>query len=279
VCGTLTGCRSNSDLVESELRSKDTDLRKMDEALRQSKAYNRYLQHEIQQWQQAASGHAIEGVAVPPCPLKSVQLGRQTGGLDEDGMPGDEAVQVVIEPRDFDNHPLKAPGGAQIQALEITGEGVKKPLGQWTVPAEEMRRHWRSGLLSTGYFLIFPWQCPPSSARIRVVVQWVGPDGKPFEAERDVTVKPLPAALRKQVDEVIPLMPKTIPAMPGPGSVLPMPKPEPETVPLPKNGMEKLPEPNKGPELPLPDPAMINLAPRMAANTRPPAVTILPPRP
>src|SRR5207249_3466130 len=131
---TLAGCRTSprKDLVEAELRVKDQDLRELRSDLERTEAYNQYLQRELRNIQQLAPGMLLtEGVSSSR--VKSIQLGRQTGGVDDDNLPGDEALQVVIEPRDGDNHTVKALGTAQVHAFEITAEGLKKPLGTWQV--------------------------------------------------------------------------------------------------------------------------------------------------
>src|SRR5205085_2849867 len=56
---------------------------------------------------------ALQPVMRPGGPLalvKDIQLGRGTGGYDEDKCPGDEALQVVLVPRDCAATPIKAPG-------------------------------------------------------------------------------------------------------------------------------------------------------------------------
>ena len=85
----------------------------------------------------AQSGyHLTPEEASQTYPLRSLALGRQTGGLDEDGRPGDEALQVLVEPRDADGHTLKVPGTLVIRTLEITPEGIKKPLSAWEISGD-----------------------------------------------------------------------------------------------------------------------------------------------
>ena len=81
-------------------------------------------------------------------------------------------LQVFVEPRDGDGHTLKAPGTLTVHAFEITTEGLKKPLCSWEVSANESRRSWKSGLLSTGYSLVLPWKVWPSYDKVRVVAQF-----------------------------------------------------------------------------------------------------------
>ncbi len=279
----LTGCRSSSDLIEAELRTKDQDLRQIRAQLEKTKAYNRYLQQEVQMWQQSAGGGPIGPNGPTPCAIRSIQLGRQTGGLDEDGAPGDEALQVVIEPRDFENHPVKVtPASLQIQALEISNEGLKRPIGAWQITPEDLRRTWRSGLLTNGYYLNLAWKAPPTTPKVRVIVQWICSDGRPFEAEKDVTVRLLPGVHQPMppATESAPRMPSaptaTTPAAPlapslpapQPGTPAPVPSP-PAVLPGDPSG-PMLPAPaDSGPPLPAPrpiDPSMMEQARVTAAR-------------
>src|SRR5262249_42863435 len=115
--------------------------------------------------------------------------------VDEDGSPGDEALQVVITPQDSDGSAVKVPGNAVVQAFELTPDGLKVPLSRWEVPALELQRNWRSGLFTTGYSVTLPWKTWPSTDKLRVVVQFITlPNNRPFEAERDVTIKRAPGA-------------------------------------------------------------------------------------
>src|SRR5687768_15208867 len=89
------GCRRN-DLVENELRARDIQYREALEELNRTEAHNLSLRREVD----ALRG----GMHVPPevAPnifgLKRIALGRATTGADDDGAPGDEALQVWLEP-------------------------------------------------------------------------------------------------------------------------------------------------------------------------------------
>jgi hypothetical protein len=257
VASVAAGCRTSprKDLVEAELRVKDRDLRELHAELERTDAYNQYLQRELGHLQQAHPGDPIvEGVS--PFAVKNLTLGRQTGGVDEDRCPGDEALQVIVEPRDCDNHVLKAAGMAQVHAVEITPEGVKRPLSTWQVDAESLRKSWRTGLLSTGYFLTLPWKVTPTTQKMRVVVQFVGQDNRLFEADRDITLRLIPEAQRKD----FPVMPPATNPDPTPA---PPPLPDPAPVlPQPSEGADSLPTPRKAEpgkeeeKVPVPPPVM-----------------------
>src|SRR3989442_5072506 len=146
----LAGCR-HSDLVEAELRTKESELRDIRSELLRTESHNEALQRELH------AIHTIPCAKVSPelgsqiYTLKEIVLGRQTGGYDDDNCPGDEALQVILEPRDGDGHAIKAPGTLHVEVLEINAQGLKTPLSAWDLSADHLRRLWRNGLLSTGY--------------------------------------------------------------------------------------------------------------------------------
>jgi hypothetical protein len=227
-----TGCRNtNQELLESELRARERDVRELREELGRLECYNEALQRE------AACTHQQGAVGVSPefaaqtFTLRKITLGRGTGGVDEDHKPGDEALLVVLEPRDADNHIIKAPGAVHVTAMDINSEGVKTPLSNWDVSPEQLRRSWRAGLFSTGYFLTLPWNsCWPTSEQVRVLVRLQTADGRLFEVDRDVRVRLAaePPHEKMPPGEVLP------PAPPRPVEPLPPPRPvEVPTVPPP----------------------------------------------
>lgn len=237
VCALLSaGCRSNNryDLIEAELRTRERELADARAALDQ----NRNLLRAYEQSQRPAPGSGAPG---PFLPVKDISFGRGTGGADEDGAPGDEGMVLVIVPKDEDGAAVKVPGRAVVAAWEVSPAGIKTPIGSWDVPADKLRRTWKSGLISTGYFVALPWQTLPTSDRVRVAVRLVTSDGRAYEADRDITVKP--------------------PSMAIPRGVLPMPQPAP-----PGTGVPRLPAPPSVREPLFPDPL-----PRGAEELPPPS--------
>jgi hypothetical protein len=186
---TLVSCRGRSDLVEAELRAKDRELRELRAELQRLRAVSE--QYELVMSQPACTVGLAPPVPIHPglLGLKDITLGRGTVGLDRDGVPGDEGIQVVVVPRDSEDHPIKVPGSLRVVALEITSEGLKLPLTEWNIPPEQLRATWQQGLFSTGYQLQLLWQKLPSSERLRLIVQFRLLDGRQFEAEKDITVR------------------------------------------------------------------------------------------
>jgi hypothetical protein len=193
---SLLGCR-NCDLVEAELRSRENDLRELRADLARAESHNEALVRELSSIRQGTAAKISPELASQTYTLKQITLGRGTGGVDEDDCPGDDALQVVLEPCDGDGHTIKAPGSAHIEAWEINAQGLKTPLSTWDLAPEQLRHTWRSGLLSTGYFITLPWKNWPSSEKLRVIVRFTLIDGRLFEADKDVTIRLTPAAWRR----------------------------------------------------------------------------------
>lgn len=177
---------------------------------------------------------------------------------------------VVIVPKDEDGSAIKIPARALVAAWEITSAGLKNPIGSWNIPAEKLRPTWKSGLISTGYFVALPWQTLPSTDRLRIAVRLVSADGRTFETDRDVYIRP-PLPPR---GGSVPVLPYPQPAWPGSPNT-----PGTPTIPTPPGGRQPLfpemPPPGVPPAIPpgfeeLPPPAPFNGGNDRGARLLPP---------
>jgi hypothetical protein len=231
----LVGCRAHHpELLEAELRTLEEEVYQLRGELHSSEAHRDALQRELGAVRTNVGGVPLPEQASQVFPLTKIVLGRGTGGYDEDDCPGDEGIQLQLEPKDPDNHTIKTPGTLYVQALEFTPEGLKQPVSAWEVTPDQLRRKWHEGLLSTGYRVVLPWQNWPTSDKVRVIARLVLADGRAFEAEKDITVRPTAPAKRK-------------PVVPPPGDA-PVPRPSDQGIPLPPRKLEpgeQLPPPRK----------------------------------
>jgi hypothetical protein len=228
------GCRSSGGQVEQALHARELDLLEAREELDHCRAINQDLQTELQALHGDPATCPPGGCEKPASlayPVHSLALGRQTGGRDSDATGGDDSLQVVVEPHDADNQAVKVPGTLVVQTLEITSTGVKRPLSSWHISEDELRRSYRSGLLTTGYVLVLPWKIFPSTEKLRVVAQLRTADGRLFEADKDVTIRVVPAAKRPAP---MPL-PVEEPLLPPPHLVDPPPDHGPDLKPPPSD--------------------------------------------
>lgn len=185
----LAGCKSR-ELVENELRARDIQYREAMEELGRTEAQNQALQRELEAVRRGAN--LPPETAAQLFGVKRIALGRMTGGYDNDGAAGDEALQVILEPRDGADHSIKAPGKAVITVLEIHPQGVKSPIGEWVIGPEQLRQSWKQGLLNTGYTLILPWKAFPQTENVRVIARLILADERVFETDKDVRVRVVP---------------------------------------------------------------------------------------
>jgi hypothetical protein len=221
------GCRAHNkqyDLIEAELRTRNRELAEARAELETARltggAYQRPGECGGPVAGPGPSPAAEARGPAAPLAVKDIRLGAGTGGLDVDGRPGDELLQVVVVPADEDGSAVKVPGRLTVAAFEISPEGMKTPIGLWNVPPETLRKHWKSGLITTGYFLILQWDKPPTTTRIRVVVRLTTSDGRSFETDKDVAVTPLPGNAPRPggIEELPP--PAIIPDNPKKGATL-----------------------------------------------------------
>lgn len=205
------GCRSGKrDLLEAELRTKERMLREAQSEVERTRLVNEALERDFLGRQQGIPV-ANSGLASP----KDITLANGTGGVDRDNLPGDECLCLIIVPRDEDGHPVRVVGALSVAAWEILPGGVKVPLSEWNITADALRKTWKSGLLGSGYQVYLDWKKPPVTERLRVAVQLSLPDGHVFEADKDISIRPLPGAkLPPHPEKILPPGPPEAPPMP-----------------------------------------------------------------
>lgn len=259
----LPACKSNPryDLIEAELRTRERELAEARAELNQTKlladAYQRGLLRP------GVCDPLPNSAGTPaPLPLREIFLASGTGGIDNDNLPGDESLQVVVVPRDEEGSAVKVPARLTVWVFEITREGLKNPIGTWEVTPDQLKKSWRGGLFSTGYHVTLQWDMPPTTERIRVAVRLTTLDGRSYEADRDVGVRPLPnlpapgtSSMPTSGDVTRPSLPAA-PTIPPPGLPTPaVPRMEellPEELPPPKpTGSYKAPAARLAPPQPL----------------------------
>jgi hypothetical protein len=223
----LPACRPNKryDLIEAELRTRERELIETRAALEQSRALNHVYDQQRGPGVPGARAAMPAGNG-PSIPVRDVQLARGTGGMDEDGVPGDETLMLVVVPRDEDGSAVKVPARLTAAAWQVGTDGIKTPIGAWDVPPDKLRGLWKSGLISTGYFVPLSWQTYPATERVRVAVRLTTTDGRVFEADRDVTVRPVAGAPPVPGGRQLLLPGTPPPGVPGvlpPGEELPPP--------------------------------------------------------
>lgn len=97
-----------------------------------------------------------------------------TGGLDEDGLPGDEAVVVYVKPIDRYGDTIKAAGELRVQLFDLAAPPEQSLVGEMRVPVEKAAEYWYGRFLTSHYTLKCPWISGfPAHSEITVRVTFV----------------------------------------------------------------------------------------------------------
>lgn len=190
-CSSLTEKREQQDILEAELRQQERHIQELKADAERKELLIHGLDLELERMHQAAAGRQNAGEPPVPGVVKEIVLGRLTGGFRSNPrIPFDDALQFLIEPRDMDGHSIKAPGSLHIELFEITQAGLKVPHTAFDITPRELRRSWDQPMLgSPAYRILVPMKIMPTQEKMRVVIRFTTLDGKPYEAERDFTLR------------------------------------------------------------------------------------------
>jgi len=113
-----------------------------------------------------------------------------TGGQNTDDSPGDDELVVLIQPRDSDNEPVKLPGTLELRLSDPAAPEDSDPLGSWKFAPDECRQRWLNSMLSRGFLFRLPWQTPPTRDRLLLHARFDTTDGRRFDADALIHVRP-----------------------------------------------------------------------------------------
>jgi hypothetical protein len=119
-----------------------------------------------------------------------------SGGLNRDGEPGDDLLNVVVVPHDADGESLKWAGEVEIEAIDLTAPEEERHLGVWRFSPDEVAKHWQSGLTS-GFQFRMPWQSPPASENIVLHARFRTSDGRQFGTSAEIHITPDPEVVAR----------------------------------------------------------------------------------
>ncbi len=166
----LTGCAAgDASALRGDLLRTQDELTRAQIALRDARADLTAAERSADLLRDQLTGG---GAVVAEMPEQARLLGRVqqltvskllTGGLDRDGVPGDELLAVVLAPADADGQPLKAPGSIALELVNLAAKKDERQIGAWSFDAAEAAEAWRSTVLGAGYRFRLP--LPPRSAR------------------------------------------------------------------------------------------------------------------
>jgi outer membrane murein-binding lipoprotein Lpp len=197
--GTLAlaaGCASTGqiEVLESRLRRQEDATNQLQAQLAESQNQLQASKREaVDLRTQLANGKKI-GQAEQVTALGTVEgisLNKYlTGGLDRDGVPGDEMLSAVVVPADADGNLVKAPGSVMLTVLDLSKPEGQQQVGSWEYGPKDSEGLWHSGFLGSGYVVRVPWQKAPESPTLLVHARLKTIDGRQFDTSQSIRINP-----------------------------------------------------------------------------------------
>ena len=125
--------------------------------------------------------------------VQSITLHRLlTGGLNVDGLPGDEGISVVIEPRDAQGNIVAAAGAVSLLVLDPALPRDRARVARWDLSARDVAGTFRRlALGASGITLELPWPAAaPQHGRLELFVRFTTSDRRELEAHQQLELTP-----------------------------------------------------------------------------------------
>ena len=201
-CGCATS--KNVELLESRLTAEQDKLLSIERELVDARREIRSLQDTLVATRKKAAA-AGEPIQVGPRPVSLVFSTLLTGGIDEDGHPGDEAVRAIIQPVSADGGTIPAEGQLSIELLDVSAPADRRTRGSWTFAGQQLRDLWSSGLFSTGYQL----ELSPDDGALPdgalLIARFTTPEGEQLEAVHTVKLSPDEQLAFRNENQIVPV--------------------------------------------------------------------------
>jgi hypothetical protein len=183
------------DLLEARLREQEDEIATLRQQVDHSQSEliaARRLNGSLNQ-QLASEGKPVVPVALAERQFRVTGLkinSLQTGGIDRDGVPGDEELIVVITPHDNRGEAVRLPGMVDCVLLDPSLPVEQQQLGVWSFDAQQTHDAWQQVLVGSGYRFELPWQTPPTSRELELKMEFRSSHGDRFETSGRVTITP-----------------------------------------------------------------------------------------
>ena len=196
LCGFAAGCtlRGNTAALENELRGHESRILSLENELRQTRGELAAARRESEHLREriATTGEMVLTSEQADVLFRAEGLRINTlltGGLDEDGRPGDELLSVVLEPFDADEQTLKLPGEVTIELIDPAAGENARTIGRWNWDATQVRDAWHSSLIVAGFKFRLDWSSPPAHETLVLHARLTTSDGRVFDATETVKIE------------------------------------------------------------------------------------------
>lgn len=126
---------------------------------------------------------------------EQVKIAQLSGGVDYDGQPGDDGVNVYLQPIDQYGDVLKAAGDTRIELYDLANPPGQQQIGVYTFPVDEAAKNWFSFFGTYQYTFKCPWKNgPPKHDELTIRVVFVDfLTQRVMTAQATCSVRPRPA--------------------------------------------------------------------------------------
>ena len=115
----------------------------------------------------------------------------RTGGENFDGVPGDDGVTVLIEPRGPAGEILPQPGGVSVVVVDPAAPDDQARVARWDLTSQEVSERVHREGANRGIYLKLPWtQNRPESSKLHLFVRYTTADGRKLETNREFFIAP-----------------------------------------------------------------------------------------
>ncbi|MFK7766248.1 MAG: hypothetical protein AB8B55_03315 [Mariniblastus sp.] len=113
-------------------------------------------------------------------------------GHDVDGRPGDEGIDLLIQPRDAEGNIELVGGELTVSVLDPTEAPDRQRVGLWKFLPQETELFFANDEIGNeGILLHLPWeQSTPVNERLMVHVRFVTPDGREMKTSSEIRIVP-----------------------------------------------------------------------------------------
>lgn len=194
----IGGCSSfgkrSRNLVEIQLREQRTENSELRRELQSAQTALAETQHKLSMARQTKSkaGPTVtlaSGVSGSVGSIERLELSSLlSGGLDRDGIPGDELLSVLATTVSRSGSAIQTDGTLTVTAFDYSLPAESQKVGHWEWNAEGTATLWSDGVVGTGYRLTKEWEQIPRSEKIVLHARFVCIDGQQFDATRTVTI-------------------------------------------------------------------------------------------
>jgi len=125
-------------------------------------------------------------------PITEIVINKSvTQGKNSDGRPGDDGIELLIQPKTADGSVVDETGNLTIHLMDPAADEAERQIGQWTFLQEEAILFFAEDELDNrGILLNLKWEMIPINKRLTVYVRFETTDGRIMETTSDIIIDP-----------------------------------------------------------------------------------------